>query len=50
MNCIQTQLRDGINLMKGYDDLVNSVTGQDLADMAKTILNGYKKEVVQLPE
>ena len=50
MNCIQTQLRDGINMMKGYDELVNSITGQDLADLAKTILQGYHKEVVQLPK
>ena len=50
MNCIQTQLRDGINLMKGYDELVNSITGQDLADLAKVILKGYHKEVVQLPK
>ena len=50
MNCIQAQLRDGINLMKGYDELVNSITGQDLADMAKVILQGYHKEVVQLPK
>lgn len=50
MNCIQTQLRDGINLMKGYDELVNSITGQDLADLAKVILKGYHKEVIQLPK
>ena len=50
MNRIQEQLRDGINLMKGYDELVNSVTGQDIANMAKTILKGYHKEVVQIPE
>jgi zinc protease len=50
MNCIQAQLRDGINLMKGYNELVNSITGQDLADMAKVILQGYHKEVVQLPK
>ena len=50
MNCIQAQLRDGINLMKGYNELVNSITGQDLADLAKVILQGYHKEVVQLPK
>jgi zinc protease len=50
MTSIQSQLRDGINLMEGYDDLVNSVTGQDIADMAKVILQGYHKEVVQLPK
>ena len=50
MSCIQAQLRDGINLMEGYDELVNSVSGQDIADMAKVIIQGYHKEVVQLPK
>lgn len=50
MSCIQTQVRDGINMMKGYDELVNSITGKDLSDMAATILKGYHKEVIQMPE
>ena len=50
MNNIQDYLRDGINLMDGYNDLVNNVTGQDIANMAKAVINGYHKEVVQLPE
>ena len=50
LNTIQTNLRDGINLMKGYDQLVNGVTSQDIADMAKAVLQGAHKEVVQLPE
>ena len=50
MNSIQDNLRDGINMMKGYDELVNSITGQDIADMVKLVLKGYHKEVVQLPE
>ena len=50
MSCIQTQMREGLNLMKGYDELVNRISGQDIADFTKTILKGYHKEVVQLPE
>ena len=50
MNTIQAKMRDGVNLMKGYDQLVNGTTSQDIADMAKTILQGAHKEVVQLPE
>ena len=50
MNSIQDNVRDGINMMKGYDELVNSITGEDLAKMVKTILLGYRKEVVQLPK
>ena len=50
LSSIQTSMRDGINLMKGYDQLVNGVTSQDIADMAKAVLQGAHKEVVQLPE
>ncbi len=50
MTSILSQLRDGVNLMEGYDELVNNVSGQDIADMAKVILQGYHKEVVQLPK
>ena len=50
MNSIQTHERDGYNPMQNYEDLVNGITSDDVANMAKTVLNGYKKEVVQLPE
>ncbi len=50
MNCIQTQERDGYNPMKDYTDIINSITADDVANMAKAVLNGYKKEVVQIPE
>lgn len=50
MSAIQDNVRDGINMMKGYDELVNSITGEDIAKMVKTILIGYRKEVVQLPK
>ena len=50
MSAIQTKMRDGINMMKGFDELVNGTTSQDIADMAKAVLQGAHKEVVQLPE
>ena len=50
MSAIQTKMRDGINMMKDYDQLVNGTTSQDIANMAKAILQGAHKEVVQLPE
>jgi len=50
MNCIQTKERDNINPMADYEDLVNSITSNDVANMAKAVLKGYKKEIVQLPE
>ena len=50
MNCIQTQERDGLNPMKDYNDIINGITSDDVANMAKAVLNGYKKEVVQIPE
>ena len=50
MNCIQVMDRDGYNPMQDYIDIINGITGDDVANMAKAVLNGYKKEVVQIPE
>ena len=50
MSCIQSQERDNINPMQDYNDIINSITANDVANMAKAVLKGYKKEVVQIPE
>ena len=50
LNCIQSVERDNINPMQDYNDIVNSITDDDVANMAKAVLKGYKKEVVQIPE
>ena len=50
LNSIQANFRDGINMVDGYDELVNSVTSDDIANLVKVILKGYHKEVVQLPK
>ena len=50
MSCIQTEMRDGINMMDDYEKIVNGITAQDIADITKQVLNGYKKEAVQLPK
>ena len=50
MSCITTQERDGYNPMANYDAIINGITGDDVANMAKAVLKGYKKEVVQIPE
>ena len=50
MNCIQVMDRDGYNPMQDYTDIINGITGDDVANMAKAVLRGYKKEVVQIPE
>ena len=50
MNSITTQERDGYNPMKEYTDIINGITAEDVANMAKAVLKGYKKEVVQIPE
>ena len=50
MSCIQTKDRDGYNPMANYDEIVNSITADDVANMAKAVLKGFKKEVVQIPE
>lgn len=50
MNCIQTMNRDGFNPMADYETIVNGITADDVANMAKAVLKGYKKEIVQIPE
>ena len=37
------------NIVAEYDAIVKSITPQTLADFAKEVLKGYKKEIVQLP-
>jgi len=50
MSCIQSVERDNINPMQDYNDIINGITADDVANMAKAVLKGYKKEVVQIPE
>jgi zinc protease len=50
MNCIQTMERDKQNPMQDYNDIINGIAADDVANMAKAVLKGYKKEVVQIPE
>ena len=50
MNCIQTLDSDGYNPMASYNEIINGISSDDVANMAKAVLNGYKKEVVQIPE
>ena len=50
MNSIVTKESDGYNPMENYNDIINGITADDVANMAKAVLKGYKKEVVQIPE
>ena len=50
INAINTYEDDKINMVAEYDAIVKSITPQTLADFAKEVLKGYRKEVVQLPE
>ena len=50
INAIDTYEEDNINIVAEYDAIVKSITPQTIADFAKEILKGYKKEIVQLPE
>ena len=50
MNSIQAQYRDNLNPMANYDEIINGITADDVANMAKAVLKGYKKEIVQIPE
>ena len=40
---------DKVNIVAEYDEIVKSINPQTLADFAKDVLKGYKKEIVQLP-
>ncbi len=50
MNCIQSVERDKHNPMLDYNEVINGITSDDVANMAKAVLKGYKKEIVQIPE
>ena len=50
VNAIDTFEDDHINMVAEFDDIVKSITPQTIADFAKLVLKGYKKEIVQLPE
>ncbi len=50
LNAIQTSESDNINMMKGFDDIVNGITIESMADFAKKLISGHQKEIVQLPE
>jgi zinc protease len=50
INAMETFDNDKINVIGEYDAIVKSITPQTIADFAKEVLKGYKKEIVQLPE
>ncbi|MBQ3355202.1 MAG: insulinase family protein [Bacteroidales bacterium] len=50
INAMETFNDDKINVIGEYDAIVKSITPQTIADFAKEVLKGYKKEIVQLPE
>ena len=50
INAINTYEDDKINMVAEFEDIVKSITPQTIADFAKEVLKGYRKEVVQLPE
>ena len=49
VDAIETYEEDNINIVAEYDEIVKSITTQTIADFAKEVMNGFKKEVVQLP-
>ena len=50
VNAMETYDDDKINMVDEYDVIVKSITPQTVADFAKEVLKGSKKEIVQLPE
>lgn len=49
IKAIDTFDEDKVNIVAEYDEIVRSITPQTIADFAKEVLKGYKKEIVQLP-
>ena len=50
ISAMNTYDEDKINIVAEYDAIVKSITPKTIADFAKEVLKGYKKEIVQLPE
>ena len=50
INAIDTFEDDKINIVAEYEDIVKSITPKTIADFAKEVLKGNKKEIVQFPE
>lgn len=50
LNAIETYLRDGINPTKNYEDILNGITIESMAQFGKKLIGSYKKEIVQLPK
>lgn len=50
MDAITTNAIDKINIVDEYESIINGITTQTIADFAKQIISGYKKELVQLPK
>jgi zinc protease len=49
LEALDTFEEDHVNIVAEYDEIVKSITPQSIADFAKEVLKGYKKEIVQLP-
>ena len=50
INAINTFDDDKIDIVAEYEAIVKSITPQTIADFAKEVLKGCRKEIVQLPE
>lgn len=48
-NVITSEVRDNIDVLTDYENIINGITVESVADFAKQILNGNLKEIVQLP-
>lgn len=48
-SAIETYIEDDANILYKYKCLIKDIDAQKIADFAKKVLKGYKKEVVQMP-
>lgn len=49
MSVLKTYVEDGINIDAEFDGIVKTINTQSIADFTKEVINGWKKEIVQLP-
>ena len=50
ISALNTFDEDQIDIVAEYNSIVETITPKTIADFAKVVLRGYRKEIVQLPE
>ena len=49
LSAMETYMEDNIDIVATYDAIVKSMTPQTIAEFTKRVMEGFRKEIVQLP-